>query len=137
MSEMDSNFSEDSIARAHRIGPKIVSKNWTVQQKMIIRFKTFSDRTKFYGSCKKTKEVSIRLDLTKKHSTLLKVARDKLKDMEGVDFAFTDINFYLSLRLSSGELSLFRTEAEHTSENLIVRFFHFSSCKPASLGGVM
>ena len=40
MSEMDSNLSEDSIARAHRIGPKIVSKNGIVQQKMIIRFKT-------------------------------------------------------------------------------------------------
>ena len=26
MSEMDSNLSEDSIDRAHRIGPKIVSK---------------------------------------------------------------------------------------------------------------
>ena len=31
MSEMDSNLSEDSIDRAHRIGPKIVSENGTVR----------------------------------------------------------------------------------------------------------
>ena len=62
MSEMDSNLSEDSTDRAHRIGPKIVSANRTVRQQMIVRFKTFSDHTKFYHSRKKTKKVSIRLD---------------------------------------------------------------------------
>ena len=48
MSKMDSNLSEDSIDRAHRMGPKIVSENGTVRQQMIVRFKTFSDRTKCY-----------------------------------------------------------------------------------------
>ena len=112
MSEMDSNLSEDSIDRAHRIGPKIVSENGTVRQQMIVRFKTFSDRTKFYRSRKKTKKVSIRLDLTKKRLTLLNLARDKIKDREGIDFAFADINCNLALRLSSGDFSFFRTEVE-------------------------
>ena len=112
MSEMDSNLSEDSIDRAHRIGPKIVSENGTVRQQMIVRFKTFSDRTKFYRSRKKAKKVSIRLDLTKKRLILLSVARDKIKDKEGVDFAFPDINCNLSLRSSSGDFSFLRTEAE-------------------------
>ena len=65
-SEIDSNLSEDSTNRAHRIGHKIVSENGTVRQQMIVRFKTFSDSTKFYRSRKKTKKVSIRLELTKK-----------------------------------------------------------------------
>ena len=112
MSEMDSNLSEDSIDRAHRIGPKIVSENGTVRQQMIVRFKTFSDHTKFYRSGKKAKKVSIRLDLTKKRLTLLNVARGKIKDREGVDFAFADINCNLALRLSSGDFSFFRTEPE-------------------------
>ena len=60
MSEMDSNLSDDSTERAHRIGPKIVSENGTVRQQMIVRFKTFSDRTKFYRCRKKTKKVSIK-----------------------------------------------------------------------------
>ena len=79
---------------------------------MIVRFKTFSDRTKFDRSRQKTKKVSIRLDLTKKRLTLLNVARDKIKDKEGVDFAFTDINCNLALRLSSRFFFFFRTEAE-------------------------
>ena len=111
MSEMDSDLSEDSIDRAHRMGPKIVSENGTVGQQMI-RFKTFSDRTKFYRSRRKAKKVSIRLDLTKKRLTLLNVTRDKIKDKEGVDIAFADINCNLALRLSSGDFSFFRTEAE-------------------------
>ena len=112
MSEKDSNLSEDSIDRAHRIGPNIVSENGTVHQQMIIRFKTFSDRTKFYRSRNKAKKVSIRLDLTKKCLTLLNLARDKIKDREGVDFTFADINSNLALRLSFGDFSFFRTEAE-------------------------
>ena len=40
MSEMDSNLSEDSIDRAHRIGPQIGSEKGAVRQKMIVRFKT-------------------------------------------------------------------------------------------------
>ena len=109
---MDSNLSEDSMDRAHRIGPKIVSENDTVRQRMIVRFKIFSDRTKFYRSRKKTKKVSIRLDLTKERLTLLNVARGKIKGREGVDFAFADINCNLALRLSSGDFSFFGTEAE-------------------------
>ena len=114
VSEMDSNLSEDSINRAHRIGPKIISENGTVQQQTIVRFKTFSDRREFYCSRNESKKVSIRLDLTKKRLTLnlLNVARDNIKDREGIDFAFADTNCNLALRLSSGDFSFFRTEAE-------------------------
>ena len=63
---------------------------------MIVRLKTSSDHTKFYRSRKKTKKVSIRLDLTKKRLTLLNVARDKVKDREGVDLAFAEINGFHS-----------------------------------------
>ena len=75
---------------------------------MIVRFKTFSDHTKFYCGRKKAKKVSIRLDLTKKRLTLLNIARDKIKDREGVDFAFADINCNLEIFLFSCATPLIR-----------------------------
>ena len=134
----NSNLSEDSVDRAHRIGHKIVSENGTVRQQMIVKFKNFSDRTKFYRSRKKTKKVSIRLDLTKKRLTLLNVARDKIKDKEGVDFAFADINCnsgcHLEIFLFS-ELKLNLIAYFRKSDSMLL--FYFSSCKPASSGGAM
>ena len=102
------------IDRAHRIGkPRTV--NGVTTQAIIIRFLTFRNRTKIYRARKIIRErfeYGISLDLTKPRLSLLNEARDMVKDIDGVQFVYTDINCFTRALLSNGEHKLFNSVSD-------------------------
>lgn len=66
LKEADCGMSLDSIKRAHRIGKISIDDNGLPRQQMMVRFKTFTERSKFYRYRKKLKKATERLDLTRK-----------------------------------------------------------------------
>ena len=80
--------------RAHRIGKTYKEKGTDRKCKsIIVRFTTFRHRTMLYRSKRKmSKNVRIKLDLTKKRYTVLSSANDYVKDMSVVKFCYADIN---------------------------------------------
>ena len=93
--------------RAHRIGPTKTKDGITTQQ-IIVRFKSFTERTKVYR-CRKeiTSDVKIRIDLTKSRLSTLIAANDFAKVSDDVEFAFADINCRLAARLSNEKIVYF------------------------------
>ena len=79
---------------------------------MIVKFKTFRDRTVVYRNRKDKKKVGdtkIRLDLTRKRLGVLREAKDFVKSRNDADFVFADINFSLLLKLKNGKLIFFNS----------------------------
>ena len=95
-----------SIDRAHRVGkPKRNDKGVEIQG-IIVRFTSFRDRTKFYQQRKIMKEKgakfsSVALDLTAERYALLHKAREQIENVDGIQFAYADIN--CNLRVFTGE----------------------------------
>ena len=95
----------DAIDRAHRIGP-VIERGEKKFQQIIVRLKSFKDRTSVYKNRKKaTNGVRIRLDLTKKRLKTLLAVKD-LKRAE-IDYAFADINCNLVAKLMDGKFIFF------------------------------
>ena len=74
---------------------------------MIVKFKGFIQRTKVCRARKHKSDISIQLDLTKRRYDLLKEARARIKDADGMEYAFADINCSLGLRLKNGRFRFF------------------------------
>ena len=81
-------------------------------QPIIARFTTFRDRTALYRARKAIKESSgygISLDLTYDRLTLLKEARKMVEKVDGIKFAYTDINCQLRVVTKNGKHLAFNT----------------------------
>ncbi len=102
------NVSKDSIDRAHRIGRV----NNEGKQQIIVRFKSFRERTMVYKARKKCKKAAMFLDLTKRRLGLLFWAKETIKSMPNIEFAFADINCNVGLKLKSGKFVFFNSEQE-------------------------
>ena len=98
------------IDRAHRIGKK----SKLTSRPIIIRFTTFRARTAVYRARDKRKEAKIKFttDITKRRLTLRNHASNLVKGNDLVDFVFSDINNNICMRLKSGALKFFNSEAE-------------------------
>ena len=99
---------KDSIDRAHRIGRV----NNHGKQQIIVRFKSFRERTLVYKHRKECKSAKISLDLTKRRLNLLFWAKEAIKDRDDIDFAFADINCNIGIRMKGGGFFFFRNEQE-------------------------
>ena len=112
----ETGISDFSLDRAHRIGKKkkvvnINSEEIEVQP-IIARLTTFRDRTIFYRARKNVKETygyGVSLDLTKDRLDLLKQAREMVEQVEGIKFAYSDINCQLRVLTSTGKHWAFDT----------------------------
>ncbi len=102
------DLTKDAIDRAHRIGR--ISEDG--KQQIIVRFKSFRDRTMVYRSRKKCKKAAMYLDLTKRRLELLFWAKDEIKNRSAFEFAFADINCNIGVKMKSGNFFFFRSEQE-------------------------
>lgn len=111
LDELNCGVSEESIDRAHRIGRKFTDKKGVTRQQVIVKFKSFKDRTTVYRNRKKLQsQVRIRVDLTKRRLGLLNEAKDQVRaDDDRLDFAFADINCNLAVKTKSGKLIFFNS----------------------------
>ena len=70
---------------------------------IIVRFNNFHYRTRFYKAKKDIIEkVGVSLEFTKTLLTLLKRARELVKDVDGIEFAYSDINCRLRVLKEAG-----------------------------------
>ena len=102
------------IDRAHRIGAPYVDDTSKIKhQSIIVRFTTFRHRTMLYLRRKKLSgNVKIKLDLTKSKYNLLKYARDRVKNLENVDFVYADINCRLKVKMKDKSEYFFNSSDE-------------------------
>ena len=103
---------DSSIDRAHRIGKVKKYDDGSELQPIIVRFTSFRDRTRFYKARKDIKDsckYGVSLDLTKTRLSLLNEARDYVKDVPGIKFAYSDINCNLRVFTSNGRHLLFES----------------------------
>ena len=86
---------EETIDRAHRVGPK-KNKN----QAIIVNFSTFRHRTLFYRARKKLSNgIKLHADLTKKRFNLLLDVQSFTQGKENVKYVYADINCNWRIRL--------------------------------------
>jgi len=105
---MGVDLPENAIDRAHRIG-RISEQG---KQQIIVRFKSFRERTLVYKNRKKCKKASIFLDVTKKRLALLSWAKEAIKNKTGMYFALPDINCNIGIRMKGGNFVFFNNEQE-------------------------
>ena len=98
------------VDRAHRIG-KVVTIDGTKKQSVIVRFNNFHYRTMFYKA-RKDIRYGVSFDLTKSRLDLLNKARERIKDVVGIKFAYSDINCVLRVFTESGRHMSFKTIAD-------------------------
>ena len=99
---------KDSIDRAHRIG-RVSDEG---KQQIIVRFKSFRERTLVYRSRKNCKKAAMFLDLTKRRLELLFWAKEVIKNKPDIEFAFADINCNIGAKMKSGNFLFFSNEQE-------------------------
>ena len=87
-----------SVDKHHRIG-KVKEVNGKKMQNIIARFKSHSARYSVYQERKKVKNAKISANLTKRRSQLLNDASLAVKNLEKVDFCFSNIHGDLMTRL--------------------------------------
>ena len=106
--EAEVEIPEETIDRAHRVGPK-KNKNQTI----IVKFSTFRHRTLFYRARKKLKNgIKLHIDLTKKRFNLLLDAQSFIQGEENVKYVYADINCYLKIRFSDNGEKIFSSMDE-------------------------
>jgi len=104
MNDMDCGLNPDDIDCTHRIGPKKTGADGTVNQQIIVKFKSFRQRSLFYRNRAKVKDnIKVRLDLTKRRLSILNEAKEFAKSVSSIDFVFCDINCRLAVKLQSGQ----------------------------------
>ena len=95
----------DSLDRAHVVGKKKRKEDGSFTQPVIVRFTSFKNRTLFYKKRKEFKKkhkLGVSLDLTKNRLSLLNDARERINDVENVEFVYSDINCNLRIFTTSG-----------------------------------
>ena len=109
MKDMNCGLNPDDIDRAHRIGSKRTDDDsGAVSQQIIVKFKSFRQRTLFYRNRAKAKNgIKVRLDLTKRRLSILNEAKEFAKEIPSIDFVFCDINCNLAVKLKSGQFLYF------------------------------
>ena len=115
-------FNEEVIDRVHRIGKEYKDRNSGKQVKsIIVKFKSWKSRQQLYnarprvqndGKKKPRQNFSISVDLTRRRYNLLSEARGIVKDINAINFAFTDINCSLGLRFNNGSFEYFNSKQE-------------------------
>ena len=104
-----------SFDRAHRIGKeRRDSKGKPLPRQMIVRLLYWSDRNEIYQARPKERGAKVKFyaDLTKRRLDLKKLAIEHVKDLQNVDFVFTDINCNLVVRFKDGQLRYFNSVEE-------------------------
>ena len=83
------------------------------QRAMIVRFTSWRARITAYNSHAKNQGGScFYVDLTKRRFLLMKIAMEKTRNNDKVNFAFADINNNVCLILKNGEKMVFNSELE-------------------------
>ena len=101
-----------SVDRAHRIGKLTKNREGESVQPIIVRFTSFRDRTVFYKMRKdirKSSGVGVVVDLTRERLSLLLKAREVVKDVQGIQFVYSDINCNLRVFTSAKTHLIFST----------------------------
>ena len=98
--EVNCWVSVESVNRAHRIGRVSTDGNGVSKLQIIVRFKTFSERTRFYKARRKVNNVKIRLDLTRQRLHQSHKAEEYKRNNDNAEFVFADINCNLAAKLS-------------------------------------
>ena len=99
----------DAVDKAHRIGPRVTDEGKEKQQ-MIVRFKTFKERTMVYRARKKAENTRIRIDLTRRRLHVLREAKTLVEDHKNtVDYVFADINCSLAAKLKNEAFIFFNS----------------------------
>ena len=83
-----------------------------LEQLMIVKFRSWKDRVLFYKNRKKLRSKKVRLDLTKRRFSLLKMAENQARSIPSVDFVFADINCRLTVRTKSGRFHHFNSQEQ-------------------------
>ena len=86
-----------------------------MRQQVIVRFTSWTHKTLMYKNCKKSKNFRFNIDLTKRRLGLLSHIRQLIKDYQGIDYAFSDVNCRLDLKIHDGGFRAFNLEAELAS----------------------
>ena len=77
------DITRDVIKITHQIGPVITDVDdfgeQTTRQQVIVKFKSWGDRTKVYRARKKSKSYRYMVDITRRHLNLLHKAREMAK----------------------------------------------------------
>ena len=123
-------LSEEVIDHAHRVPKEYTDKISKKKVKsIIVKFKSWKARQKLYnarprvqkdGKKKPRQNFSISVDLTRRRYQLLSEARGIVKDINGINFAFVNINCSLGVRYDNGSFDYFNSEQE--LQNIINKF---------------
>ena len=115
---IDVKFDSNAIDRVHRIGQTFENENGKVTQQIIVKFRNWSDRQKFYkarpkGEWKPGKpSFRVKLDLTNRRFKLLQTAGELIKNSAVAKYAFADINCSLVIKMNDESLCFFKNEQE-------------------------
>ena len=110
MQGMDCGLEPSDINRAHRIGNKKTDKHGVTRQQMIVKFKSFGQRTKMYRNRKKAKnDVKVKLDLTRRRLGILIDAIKFGESDDRIDFVFAHVNCNLAAKLINGSFVFFNS----------------------------
>ena len=97
------------IDRAHRVGRP----NSKYPRQMIVKFKSWDTRASVYKKRKNLKDQKIFVNLTKRRMDLKKLANEKIKDINGAEYVFADINCSLCVKFIGDKgFKYFNTEYE-------------------------
>ena len=114
--EVDINFDHHAIDRVHRIGKKFLDESGKETQQIIVKFRSWNDREKFYRARPKGLEkkpgFKVNVDLTKRRYNLLRTARGLIDSNGKAKYAFSDINCSLAIRMLDESLCYFNSEEE-------------------------
>ena len=116
-SKMNLEYNDEEIDRVHRIGQSMKLEDGKEVKSLIVKFKSWNARKRFYQSRPKWKPGSkspfvVTTDLTTRRYGLLKHARGIVEKMENIQYAFVDINCSLGLKSKTGKLYFFNSKSE-------------------------
>ena len=118
---IDSAEFDNEFDKTHRIGPVSVGQN----QKVIVRFKSHSFRSKIYRVRKECarRDLKVRLSLTKRRQNLLNFAQTHLQDEPNFKFVYADEDGNLKVRTKDpvGRKFVFSFKSERDIAQLITR----------------
>ena len=108
MTKVCPNLSGDCIDRAHRIGPDYTCyKSQEKCHSIMVRFVSFKHRTLFYRKRPSFKNVTVKIDLTKRRYEVLKKAINLVNGNNDVDYVITDVNCRLKVVFKDKRSSFF------------------------------
>ena len=116
--EIGLDFNKDIIDRAHRVGKSYVDKTGKSTKQIIVKYKFWNDRYKFYKARPRNygkqnpSSFSLAVDLTKRRYGLLRSTIELIKDHQKIKYTFADVNCSLGLRLHDDSLCFFNSESE-------------------------